>query len=58
LHKSWESKEPSFFILLGLLTLSLFLYLISSLLDPGYLPRPQLTFNPPAKESKYNMKVI
>ncbi len=39
LNKAWRSKDMSFFVLISLLSVSLLLYLIASLVDPGYLPK-------------------
>lgn len=39
LHKAWSSKNGYFIGLVCLLCVSFLLYLLSSLVDPGYLPK-------------------
>ena len=40
LHKAWTSKNGYFIGLVCLLSVSFLLYLLSSLVDPGFLPKP------------------
>ena len=40
LHKAWSSKNGYFIGLVCLLCVSFLLYLLSSLIDPGFLPKP------------------
>lgn len=40
LHKAWASKNGYFIGLVCLLSVSFLLYLLSSLVDPGFLPKP------------------
>ena len=43
LHKAWSSKNGYFIGLVTLLCVSFLLYLLASLIDPGFLPKPDLT---------------
>ena len=43
LHKAWTSKNGYFIGLVCLLSVSFLLYLLSSLVDPGFLPKPDPT---------------
>ena len=40
LHKAWASKSGYFIGLVCLLSVSFLLYLLSSMVDPGFLPKP------------------
>lgn len=40
LHKAWSSKNGYFIGLVCLMCVSFLLYLLSSLIDPGFLPKP------------------
>lgn len=41
LHRAWASKNGYFICLVCLLSVSFLLYLLSSLVDPGFLPKPE-----------------
>ena len=45
LHNAWLSKSGYFFGVLSLTIVSSFFYLVASLMDPGYLPKADLTQN-------------
>jgi len=39
LHHAWKEKNAYFICLVTLLSVSLFLYLVASFIDPGFLPK-------------------
>ena len=54
LHAAWIRKNAYFICLVILLSVSLFLYLVASLIDPGFLPKsdPPLPSLKPSSESQ------
>ena len=54
LHDAWIKKNAYFICLVILLSVSLFLYLVASLIDPGFLPKldPPLPSLKPSSESQ------
>lgn len=43
LHAAWVAKNGYFFTVLSLTVVSSLLYLLASLIDPGYLPKADLS---------------